>query len=73
MRMALRALRANVFRTMLTLLGIVIGVGSVVAMLAIGEGAKQQVMQQIGAMGTNLLLMRPRAAIRAATTARSRR
>jgi len=57
-KMALRALRANVFRTVLTLLGIVIGVGSVVTMLAIGEGAKQQVLDQIGTMGTNLLLVR---------------
>ncbi|MBI1211146.1 MAG: MacB family efflux pump subunit [Alphaproteobacteria bacterium] len=57
--MALRALRANLFRTILTLLGIVIGVGSVVAMLAIGEGAKQEVVKQIGSMGTNLLLVRP--------------
>jgi macrolide transport system ATP-binding/permease protein len=59
--MALRALRANLFRTVLTLLGIVIGVGSVVAMLAIGEGAKQAVVEQIGSMGTNLLLVRPSA------------
>jgi macrolide transport system ATP-binding/permease protein len=58
-RMALRALRANVFRTVLTLLGIIIGVGSVVSMMAIGEGAKQTVIQQIGSMGTNLLLIRP--------------
>jgi len=57
--MALRALRANLFRTILTLLGIVIGVGSVVAMLAFGEGAKRQVLDQIGSMGTNLLLIRP--------------
>jgi macrolide transport system ATP-binding/permease protein len=59
LRMAMRALKANVFRTVLTLLGIVIGVGSVVAMLAIGEGAKQQVIEQIGQMGTNLLVVRP--------------
>ena len=58
MRMALRALRMNLFRTLLTLLGIVIGVGSVVAMMAIGEGAKQAVVQQIGSMGTNLLVVR---------------
>ncbi len=57
-RMALRALRANLFRTVLTLLGIVIGVGSVVAMLAIGEGAKQSVLDRISAMGTNLLVVR---------------
>ena len=58
-QMALRALRANLFRTILTLLGIVIGVGSVVTMMAIGEGAKQAVISQIGSMGTNLLLIRP--------------
>ena len=59
LNMALRALRANFFRTILTLLGIVIGVGSVVAMLAMGEGAKQRVVDQIGSMGTNLILIRP--------------
>ncbi|HYD06301.1 MAG TPA: MacB family efflux pump subunit, partial [Reyranella sp.] len=58
-KMALRSLRANIFRTILTLLGIIIGVGSVVAMLAIGDGAKQQVLQSIQNMGTNLLLVRP--------------
>jgi macrolide transport system ATP-binding/permease protein len=56
---AVRALRANLFRTALTLLGIVIGVASVIAMLAIGDGAKQLVLDRISAMGTNLLLIRP--------------
>ncbi len=56
---AMRALHANLFRTMLTLLGIVIGVASVIAMLAIGDGAKQTVLDRISAMGTNLLLIRP--------------
>jgi len=56
---AVRALRSNLFRTVLTLLGIVIGVGSVIAMLAIGDGAKQIVLDRISAMGTNLLLIRP--------------
>jgi macrolide transport system ATP-binding/permease protein len=59
LHMAMRSLRANVFRTILTLLGIVIGVSSVVAMLAIGEGAKARVIEQIGSMGTNLLVIRP--------------
>ena len=58
-RTALRALRANMSRTVLTLLGIVIGVASVIAMLAIGDGAKQTVLDRISAMGTNLLLIRP--------------
>jgi len=55
--MALRSLRANFFRTFLTLLGVMIGVGSVVAMLAIGEGAKSQVLERINSMGTNLLVV----------------
>ncbi len=58
-KMALRSLRANLFRSVLTLLGIVIGVGSVIAMLAIGDGAKQAVLDRIGAMGSNLMLVRP--------------
>ena len=56
---AVRALHSNLFRTALTLLGIVIGVASVIAMLAIGDGAKQVVLDRISAMGTNLLLIRP--------------
>ena len=58
-RTALRALRANLFRAALTLLGIVIGVAAVIAMLAIGDGAKQDVVNRISAMGTNLLTVRP--------------
>ncbi|MEW6647603.1 MAG: MacB family efflux pump subunit [Pseudomonadota bacterium] len=58
-RTALRALRANVFRAILTLLGIVIGVASVIAMLAIGDGAKQAVVSSISSMGSNLLMVRP--------------
>ncbi len=58
-RMALQALSGNLLRTLLTLLGIIIGVASVVAMLAIGDGARQSVLDRISAMGTNLLLVRP--------------
>jgi macrolide transport system ATP-binding/permease protein len=58
-RTAVRALRSNVFRTILTLLGIVIGVASVIAMLAIGDGARQNVIDRISAMGSNLLTVRP--------------
>jgi len=54
-----RALRSNLFRTALTLLGIVIGVASVIAMLAVGNGARQAVLDRISGMGTNLLLVRP--------------
>jgi macrolide transport system ATP-binding/permease protein len=58
-RVAFASMRANLFRTVLTLLGVVIGVASVIAMLAIGDGAKREVIQQIEAMGTDLLLVRP--------------
>jgi macrolide transport system ATP-binding/permease protein len=58
-RMALRSLTANIFRTFLTLLGIVIGVASVVAMLAIGEGARLQIVERISAIGTNMLTLQP--------------
>ena len=58
-KMALRSLRVNLFRTCLTLLGIVIGVGAVVAMLAIGAGSKREVLARIEAMGTDLLVVRP--------------
>jgi len=56
---AFRALHANMFRTALTLLGIVIGVAAVIIMLAVGNGSKQSVLDQISMMGTNLLNIRP--------------
>lgn len=56
---ALTALHRHLFRTLLTLLGIVIGVASVIAMLAIGDGARYEVVDRISAMGSNLLLIRP--------------
>lgn len=58
-KMAIRSLKTNLFRTILTLTGIVIGVASVIVMLALGEGAKTEVMERISAMGTNILLVRP--------------
>ncbi|MDD3764751.1 MAG: MacB family efflux pump subunit [Nevskiales bacterium] len=58
-KMALRSLRANLFRSALTLLGVVIGVAAVVTMLAIGNGSKQEILQRIESMGSNLLLVRP--------------
>jgi macrolide transport system ATP-binding/permease protein len=61
-KMALNSMRVNLFRTALTLLGVVIGVAAVVAMLAIGDGSKQQVLERISSMGTNLLVVRPGAA-----------
>ncbi|WP_228273719.1 MacB family efflux pump subunit [Rhodocyclus tenuis] len=56
-RTAWRAMRINRGRTGLTLLGIVIGVASVILMLAIGEGARQRVIEQIGSMGTTIMYL----------------
>jgi putative ABC transport system permease protein len=56
-KIALRALRRNSLRTGLTMLGIIIGVGAVVAMVAIGAGAKSQVEAQIASLGENVILI----------------
>ncbi len=56
-RVAVRALRRNKLRSLLTTLGIVIGVAAVIAMVAIGEGAKARVEQSFAAMGSNLLIV----------------
>jgi putative ABC transport system permease protein len=58
-RLALRALLRNKMRSFLTMLGIIIGVSAVIAMVAIGEGAKAQVEKQFAAMGTSLLIIMP--------------
>ena len=59
LRLAGRALGRNKLRSFLTALGIIIGVGAVIAMLALGDGSKAQVLSRIEAMGTDLLLVRP--------------
>jgi putative ABC transport system permease protein len=56
---AFRALQRNKMRSFLTMLGIIIGVGAVIAMLAIGQGAQYSVEQQINALGTNVLIVLP--------------
>jgi len=58
-RTALRAVSANKLRSFLTMLGVVIGVGSVIAMIGIGEGTKKKSMEQIQVMGTNMLMVFP--------------
>ncbi len=55
MKIALRALARNKLRSALTMLGIIIGVGAVIAMVGIGNGAQKEVQDRIAAMGTNLL------------------
>jgi len=52
---ALQSIRANLFRAMLTMLGIIIGVGAVIAMLAAGAGAQKRIDDQIAALGANIL------------------
>jgi len=57
-KISLRALQTNKIRSGLTILGIVIGVGAVIAMLAIGNGARQQITDQISSIGSNILIVR---------------
>src|SRR3970282_487249 len=59
LRIALRALAINKLRSALTMLGIVIGVGAVIVMIAVGAGAQARVEEQIRALGSNLLLVMP--------------
>ena len=59
LRMALRALRRNTMRSILTALGIIIGVAAVIAMVSIGNGAKAQVQAAIASLGDNLVLVFP--------------
>jgi putative ABC transport system permease protein len=56
---AFRALQRNKMRSFLTMLGIIIGVGAVIAMLAIGQGAEYSVKDQIASLGTNVLIILP--------------
>jgi putative ABC transport system permease protein len=58
---ALRSLAKNKMRTFLTMLGIIIGVASVIAMLAIGQGSKQSIQAQISTLGINVLMIYPQA------------
>lgn len=57
--MGLKSLIANKLRSFLAMLGIIIGVGAVIAMLALGAGAQQQVLDRFASMGTNLLMVSP--------------
>jgi putative ABC transport system permease protein len=57
LRIALRALMVNKMRSILTMLGIIIGVSAVIAMIAVGSGAKARIAEQIASMGSNLLIV----------------
>lgn len=58
-KIALNALKRNKFRSFLTMLGIIIGVASVISMLAIGQGSKKSIRDQMSSMGTNLIFAMP--------------
>jgi len=64
LKIALRALAHNKLRAFLTMLGIIIGVASVIAMLAIGQGSKKSIQQQIAEMGSNMIMIHPGAEMR---------
>jgi putative ABC transport system permease protein len=57
LRISLGALRVNKMRSVLTMLGIIIGVSAVIAMIAVGSGAKARIAEQIASMGSNLLIV----------------
>ncbi|MCJ7747099.1 MAG: ABC transporter permease, partial [Desulfobacterales bacterium] len=57
LRLALRALLVNKMRSALTMLGIIIGVSAVIAMIAVGSGAKARIAEQIASMGSNLIIV----------------
>ena len=59
LKVALRALRVNKMRSFLTMLGIIIGVGAVIVMVAIGSGAREKISRQIAGMGSNLIMVIP--------------
>jgi len=58
-QIALKAMQRNKLRAFLTMLGIIIGVGAVIAMVAIGQGSKKSIQDQIAGMGSNMITIRP--------------
>ncbi len=62
-KIALGALKVNVLRALLTMLGIVIGVGAVIVMVAVGSGAREMIGEQIRSIGSNLILVIPGATV----------
>ena len=59
LELALQAIRRNLMRSILTILGIVIGVAAVITMVTVGNGATAQVTRQISSLGSNLLMVNP--------------
>ena len=65
LRIAWRALQRNKLRAFLTMLGVIIGVASVIAMVAIGQGSKQSIQKSLSGMGSNMIIIRPNSNISA--------
>ena len=57
LRVALNALRVNLLRSILTMLGVIIGVAAVITMLAVGAGAEARIQQQIQSLGSNIMIV----------------
>ena len=68
-RIAVRALNRNKLRTALTMLGMIIGVGAVITMVALGNGAQVSIEQQIQSAGTNVIMVKPATSRPAASAA----
>lgn len=64
MKVALKAIANNKFRSFLSMLGIIIGVAAVIVMMAIGQGSKESIRENLSQMGTNIIMIRPGADMR---------
>lgn len=64
LKIALRAIAANKMRSFLTALGIIIGIASVITMLAVGQGTKNSIQSNISEMGSNMIMISPGADMR---------
>lgn len=59
LKVAMESIRVNKLRSFLTMLGIIIGIGAVITMVALGEGAQRQVAERLEGLGSNVLTVRP--------------
>ena len=64
MKVAIKAIASNKFRSFLSMLGIIIGVAAVIVMMAIGQGSKEAIRENLSQMGTNIIMIRPGADMR---------
>ena len=64
MKVAIKAIASNKFRSFLSMLGIIIGVAAVIVMMAIGQGSKESIRENLSQMGTNIIMIRPGADMR---------